>query len=67
MTERDVAEMLQRSVKTLRNDRALGRGPKFVKLGRSVRYTLADVIDYLNGKAGGGTVAAFVAGILGYG
>jgi len=60
MTEREVAQFLNRSVKTLRNDRSLGRGPKFVKFGRTVRYRLADVLAYANSRTGG-TIAALLA------
>ena len=63
MTEREVAQLLNRSVKTLRNDRSLGRGPKFVKLGRTVRYRLAEVLAYANSR-GGGTIAALLACLL---
>lgn len=59
MTEQEAAEMLSRSVKTLRNDRSLGRGPKWVKLGRSVRYKLSDVLAYVNSRAGGGALVLF--------
>ena len=64
MTEQEVAELLKRSVKTLRNDRSRGRGPKWSKLGRSVRYKLADVLAWISSN--GGTVLALVAGLLDY-
>jgi predicted DNA-binding transcriptional regulator AlpA len=63
MTEREVAQLLNRSVKTLRNDRSLGRGPKFVKLGRAVRYRPSDVLEYVNSRLGG-TIAALLACLL---
>lgn len=67
MTEQEVAQLLKRSVKTLRNDRSAGRGPKWLKVGGSVRYRLADVIEWLHDKTGGGgTAVALVAGLLGY-
>lgn len=67
MTEQEVAQLLKRSVKTLRNDRSAGRGPKWLKLGRSIRYRPADVIEWLHDKTGGGgTAVALVAGLLGY-
>lgn len=66
LTEREVAEMLHRSVKTLRNDRSLNRGIPYVKYGRQVRYRLADVLAYLNDRirAGGGTITALLAGMI---
>lgn len=63
LTETEVAAMLRRSVKTLQSDRRLGRGLQYVKIGRSVRYRLADVLEYVkNGKSGG--VAVFLMGML---
>jgi predicted DNA-binding transcriptional regulator AlpA len=62
MTDREVAKMLKRSPGTLRNDRMRGRGPKFVKLGRQIRYRLEDVMAYI--ESGGGTIAALLAGIF---
>jgi hypothetical protein len=66
MTEGEVAEMLHRSIKTLRNDRSLNRGIPYVKYGRHVRYRLADVLAYLNERirTGGGTIAALLAGVI---
>lgn len=40
LTVEDAAEFLCVSVKTLEAWRRLGKGPMFVKLGRSVRYTM---------------------------
>ena len=68
MTEQEVATLLKRAVKTLRNDRSAGRGPKWCKLGGMVRYRLADVMEWVHDKTGGGSTAiALVAGLLGYG
>ncbi len=55
MTAREVAEQFRFAEKTLANWRALGQGPKFVKLGaRLVRYRREDVEAFL---ADGGKVA----------
>lgn len=35
------------AVSTLEKLRVTGNGPKYVKLGRSVRYRVADLEDYL--------------------
>lgn len=43
LTESDLATRWQISIKTLQNARVSGRGLPFLKLGRSVRYRLADV------------------------
>jgi hypothetical protein len=34
-------------VQTLRNDRHLGRGIPYVKFGRSVSYSVDDIIDFM--------------------
>lgn len=44
--EREVAKILGLSVQTLRNRRFLGHPPPYVKLGRSVRYLLADILAW---------------------
>ena len=35
-----------------------GSGPRYLKLGRHVRYRLADVIEWENSRAQGGPVTA---------
>lgn len=47
LTERQVAELLQKSVQSLRNDRSLGRGLAYVKIGRSIRYRAEDIAEYI--------------------
>ncbi len=46
LTERQLAARHQRSVKTLRNARVYGGYVKFVKIGRSIRYRMSDVIAF---------------------
>ncbi len=43
LTEGEAAEHLRLKVKTLQNFRVTGAGPKFIKLGRSVRYRMSDL------------------------
>ena len=50
LTEKEVAEITGISLSTLRNERSLGQGMPYVKLGRSVRYSLSDVIDYMESR-----------------
>ncbi|MGN6670654.1 MAG: helix-turn-helix transcriptional regulator [Candidatus Nucleicultricaceae bacterium] len=38
LTEKQVSELLQISLSTLRKWRVLGKGPKYIKIGRLVRY-----------------------------
>jgi hypothetical protein len=46
LTERQLAERQQRSVKTLQNLRVKGGSIPFVKIGRHVRYRLSDIIAW---------------------
>ena len=66
LDEHEVARMLKRSVKTLRNDRSLGRGPRYVRVGRSVRYRLEDVLAYISSRIGGGAAVVLLAEFLSY-
>jgi len=45
--EHDAAIILCKSVQTLRNERHLRKGSPYIKLGRSVRYRVNDLLDYL--------------------
>lgn len=44
--ERQVADRLCQSVRTIQKWRVTGNGPDFYKLGRSVRYRLSDVLAW---------------------
>jgi hypothetical protein len=46
LTEKQLASRHQLSVKTLRNARVSGTYIRFVRLGRTVRYRLSDVVAY---------------------
>ena len=46
LTEKQLASRHQLSVKTLRNARVIGSYIRFVRLGRTVRYRLSDVVAY---------------------
>ena len=47
LTERQVADMICQSVRTIQKWRVTGHGPAFHKFGQSVRYSLADVHDWI--------------------
>lgn len=47
-TPEEVAAYLQKPVRTLEQWRYRGVGPRFVKVGRDVRYRWEDVDAYLN-------------------
>ena len=50
LDEKKVSAITSRALPTLRNDRHKGRGIPYSKVGRSVRYSLADVIDYMESR-----------------
>ena len=51
LTERQVAEQLGLSVAILRAWRHRGKGPRFLRLGRSVRYLPSDVDEFVRASA----------------
>lgn len=51
LTEKQVALLTSLSVSTLRNHRQRRMGIPYVKLGRSVRYALRAVEEYMNAHA----------------
>lgn len=50
INEIEVAQTLNLSVQTLRNWRNQRKGPPYLKIGRSVRYSVEDLVNYLNSK-----------------
>ena len=50
LTEKEVSQMTGRSLSTLRSDRFNSRGLPYVKIGRSVRYALEDVVQYMEAR-----------------
>lgn len=46
-SEKEVAKMGIKSMQALRNDRWLGRGLPYYKVGKAVRYSIADLKRYL--------------------
>ena len=50
LDENQAAKILGVAVQTLRNWRHQCRGPAYVKMGRSVRYQVNDLVDYLKKK-----------------
>ena len=47
ITEKAVSIITQRALSTLRNDRFHRRGISYYKIGRSVRYSIKDVIKFM--------------------
>ena len=48
LNQKQVAEILCLSVKWCERQRWAGGGPFYRKIGRSVRYQLSDVLEYIN-------------------
>ena len=47
LTERETAERLRCTVAALRRWRREHRGPKWIKLGRLIRYSIADLESFI--------------------
>lgn len=47
LTNKEAARKLGISHRTLEDWRLTNRGPRFVKLGRLVRYRLGDLLDFM--------------------
>jgi len=50
LTEKEVSRMTGRSLSTLRSDRFKCQGISYVKIGRSVRYALKDVVEFMESR-----------------
>lgn len=49
VSEREAALFLGLAIRTLQNRRWRGLPPRFMRLGRSIRYRLSDLEAYLDG------------------
>lgn len=50
LNENQVSEITERALSTLRNERSKGQGIPYIKVGRSVRYSLKDVIQFMESR-----------------
>lgn len=50
INEKIVAKIIDRSVQTLRNERAGKIGIPFIKIGRSVRYDLDEINKFIESR-----------------
>lgn len=50
LNEKQVSGITGRALQTLRNDRFNGRGIPYTKFSRSVRYSLADIIQFMEAR-----------------
>lgn len=48
--EDSASSLLGLSKFTLRNMRFMRKGPAYIKMGRAVRYRVADLIDYMDAR-----------------
>jgi predicted DNA-binding transcriptional regulator AlpA len=54
LTDIDVSKALDVSVATVRRWRLLNQGPRYLKIGASVRYRPEDVANWLDNRPSGG-------------
>jgi hypothetical protein len=59
------ADILQLDPRTLENWRSLGRGPRFVKCGKCVRYRMSDLLKYLDDNSRQHTSDAGLPSVVG--
>lgn len=50
LSPKEVSKLIGRAEQTLANERSTRRGLAYVKIGRSVRYRLADVLAYIEAR-----------------
>lgn len=50
LSPKEVAKLIGRAEQTLANERSTRRGLPYVKIGRSIRYKLADVLSYAEAR-----------------
>lgn len=50
LTEKMVSEITGRAPQTLRNDRVKRQGIPYSKIGRSVRYKMEDIVNYMESR-----------------
>ena len=55
LSQREAATLLHLSERTLERFRVSGAGPKFVRLGRSIRYRLTDIEAFIAARIVGST------------
>jgi len=47
LTQKQYCEISGKADSTVEQDRLYGRGPRFLRMGRSIRYRLDDVVAWL--------------------
>lgn len=51
LTTKEAADFTRFTAGTLRNMRSEGRGPRFRRVGKAVRYRVADLIEWMESAA----------------
>ena len=51
LTPKELAKYLGIATHTLSTYRMCGTGPKYIKLGRVIRYKFVDVLDWIDAKS----------------
>ena len=62
LTESEVSEILRCTKAALRRWRREERGPRFIRVGRLIRYRLADVEEFLESNASSSRAASNASG-----
>lgn len=62
LIETELAQTLRLSPGHLRNLRTLGGGPRYLRLGRSIRYRWQDVTEWLTARTVSSTSSASYSG-----
>jgi predicted DNA-binding transcriptional regulator AlpA len=55
LTQREAAQALRLSERTLERSRVTGQGPRFIRCGRSIRYRADDLIAWIDARVIGST------------
>jgi predicted site-specific integrase-resolvase len=63
LTADEVSNMLQIEPQTLAKWRCEGTGPEFIRVGRTIRYTIEAVRDFLAARTGKSTAQLDAAGV----
>ena len=50
LNETEVSKITGRALSTLRNERFRGEGIPYIKVGRSVRYSLEDLVRFMESR-----------------
>ncbi|GAI92611.1 unnamed protein product [marine sediment metagenome] len=49
LNDKEASEITGKAVSTLRNERSLKKGIPFIRMGGSIRYSIKDIVSYMDG------------------